>query len=138
MFLFFFLFFFPELKNSPRYQPFENLIWQQDGAPPHYAIIVRSILNDSFNEWIGRRGTWDWPPRSCDLTCMDFGVWGIIKEMVYRATPRNVDHLKELIVKAFDQFAEDKELIKRICLSVSERCDLCIEANGAHFEHLKV
>ena len=34
-----------------------ELYFQQGGAPPHYATIVRNWLDDNFpNRWIGRRG----------------------------------------------------------------------------------
>lgn len=36
---------------------------QQDGAPPHYALIVRE-----FNSCIDHRGPLHWPPKSPDLT----------------------------------------------------------------------
>ena len=49
-------------------------IYQQDGAPPHYALEVRNFLNDNFpGQWIGRGSeTIAWPPRSPDLTPLDF------------------------------------------------------------------
>lgn len=65
----------PEVKNSPRFN-YPNVIWQQDGAPPHFTPTVRKILDDNFEEWIGRRGKIDWPPRSCDLTPCDFSFVG--------------------------------------------------------------
>jgi hypothetical protein len=48
--------FLAELENNPLYDNTE-IIWQQDGAPPHYSLRVREFLNNSFPEWIGRRGT---------------------------------------------------------------------------------
>ena len=53
---------------------------QQDGAPPHYARIVRDFLNERFNNrWIGRGGPVAWPPRSPDQTSPDFYLWGFLK-----------------------------------------------------------
>ena len=51
----------------------EEFYFQQDGAPPHYHSDVRSLL-DKFlpNTWIGRRGFVEYPPRSPDLTLLDF------------------------------------------------------------------
>ena len=44
-----------------------------DGAPPHYAIIVRNFLDRQYqNMWIGRGGPQAWPARSPDLTSPDF------------------------------------------------------------------
>ena len=52
-----------------------DMWWQQDGAPPHYARIVRDRLNAVFpDRWMGRRGPLEWPPRSPDLSPMDFSV----------------------------------------------------------------
>lgn len=50
------------------------LVFQQDGAPPHYAMPVRQFLNETFPaRWIGRRGQMmEWPPRSLDLTPLGF------------------------------------------------------------------
>jgi hypothetical protein len=42
-----------ELYNCPLYDNTE-IIWQQDGAPPHYSLRVREFLNNSFLVWFGR------------------------------------------------------------------------------------
>ena len=37
--------------------PHTNNMFQQDGAPPHWGLIVRDFLNETFpNRWIGRNG----------------------------------------------------------------------------------
>jgi len=49
---------------------YENseLFYQQDGAPPHYHRDVRSFLDENLQgHWIGRRGTFEFPPRSPDF-----------------------------------------------------------------------
>lgn len=127
----------PELQNSPAFQPWNNLIWQQDGAPAHYALRSRALLDEHFNEWIGRRGTWEWPARTCDMTCMDFAVWGMIREKVYVTRPENLDHLQNLIENAFTELNQDRRLISRICYSVTTRVNSCYDVNGSHFEHYK-
>ncbi len=40
----------PELQNSPMFQPFNNLIWQQDGAPAYYALCSRELRDNHFSE----------------------------------------------------------------------------------------
>jgi len=43
------------------------------------------LLNDTFsNRWIGRGSTINWPPRSPDLTLLDFCLWGLMKNEVYK------------------------------------------------------
>jgi len=58
---------------------------QHDGAPSHYTRHVMQHLNDTFpNRWNGRGSTINWPPRSPDLTRLDFCLWGLMKSEVYR------------------------------------------------------
>ena len=46
-------------------------------CPFHWALTVRESLNNSFPQrWIGRDGPIAWPPRSPDLTPLDFFFWG--------------------------------------------------------------
>jgi hypothetical protein len=63
----------------PQTAEVDCLIFQQDGAPPHFGAIVRTALDERFlGRWIGRRGPINWPPRSPDLTPMDFSFGGYI------------------------------------------------------------
>ena len=49
------------------FQP--TIIFQQDGALPHWGLHVRVFLNETFpDRWIGRDGRILWPPRSPDIT----------------------------------------------------------------------
>lgn len=62
-----------------------NLIFMQDGAPPHYAAAVRNFLNQEYpNAWIGRGGPIAWPPRSPDLNACDYFLWGHMKDIIYK------------------------------------------------------
>jgi hypothetical protein len=73
----------------------EDLIFMQDGAPPHFALIVRAWLDDHFRgRWLGRRGPHVWPARSPDLTPCDFFLWGWAKEEVYRTKPKTLEELE--------------------------------------------
>jgi hypothetical protein len=75
-----------------------RILFQQDGAPPHFVNIVRDFLDVTFpNQWIGRRGLVEWPPRSPDLTPLDFFLWGDLKSVVYIDQPRNVQRLQNKI-----------------------------------------
>ena len=63
----------------------ESVAYQQDGAPPHFSLIVRIYLNDTFpRRWIGRESLRLWAPGSPNLTLMDFFAWGFIKAKVYQ------------------------------------------------------
>ena len=74
--------------------------FQHDGAPSHYTRHVMQHLNDTFpNRWIGRGSTINWPPRSPDLSPLDFYLWGLMKSEVYR---KKADTRDELLVNILD------------------------------------
>jgi hypothetical protein len=63
-----------------------------------YDICVSHWLDRQFlDHWIARRCPVEWPPRSPDLTPLDFYLWGHLKAMVYQVKIQNVDHLEERI-----------------------------------------
>ncbi|GFU32241.1 hypothetical protein TNCV_3834511 [Trichonephila clavipes] len=37
------------------------------------------------------------PPRSCDLTPLDYFLWGYVKSLVYADKPQTLDHLEDNI-----------------------------------------
>ena len=50
---------------------------QHGGAPPHYALCSRQVMNEiSYEKWVGRGGPVAWPNRSPDLTSPDYFLWG--------------------------------------------------------------
>ena len=62
-----------EYVSPQREQCQPLVIFQQDGAPPHWGLAVRQFLNDTFPEkWIGRDGPIPWPPCSPDITPLVF------------------------------------------------------------------
>lgn len=70
-------------ENNPDI-PSNQLWFQQDGAPPHYARPVRTYINNIFPQrWIGRRGSIEWPPRSPDLNPLDFFMGLLKKQSIY-------------------------------------------------------
>lgn len=53
----------------------QQMWFQQDGAPSHWAHVVRNHLNATF----GRDGHVHWPLRSPDLTSPDFSCGATLK-----------------------------------------------------------
>lgn len=111
-------------------------VFQQDGAPPHYAVPVRNYLHEQFPErWIGRRGPIEWPARSPDLTPLDFFLWGFLKGLVFDgSTLENVNQLRQKIEQSFTFVTPD--LIRSARESFENRLFFCQEVNGGHFEQL--
>ncbi|GFW96317.1 uncharacterized protein TNCV_1918431 [Trichonephila clavipes] len=67
-------FFIPELNNHD----VQELWFQQDGATCHTARATMDLLKDTFGDrLISRFGPVNWPPRSCDLTPIDYFLWAM-------------------------------------------------------------
>ncbi|GFV13422.1 putative DD41D transposase [Trichonephila clavipes] len=78
-------FFFPELNNHD----VQELWFQQDGATCHTARATIDLLKDTFgNRLISRFGPVNCPPRSCDLTPLEYFLWGYVKSLVYADKPQ--------------------------------------------------
>ncbi|GFV15196.1 transposable element Tc3 transposase [Trichonephila clavipes] len=71
----------------------KELWFQQDDAR---ATI--DLLKDTFGDrLISRLGPVNWPPRSCDLTPLDYFLWGYVKSLVYADKPQTLDNLEDNI-----------------------------------------
>ncbi|GFT63639.1 uncharacterized protein TNCV_870761 [Trichonephila clavipes] len=76
----------------------QKLWFQQDGATCHTARSTIDLLKDTFGDrLISRFGPVNWPPRSCDLTPLDYFLWGYVKSLVYADKPQTLDHLEDNI-----------------------------------------
>ncbi|GFX38117.1 retrovirus-related Pol polyprotein from transposon TNT 1-94 [Trichonephila clavipes] len=56
----------------------------------HNRFIERQLLISLF-------GPVNWPPRSCDLTPLDYFLWGYVKSLVYADKSQMLDHLEDNI-----------------------------------------
>ncbi|GFX12347.1 putative DD41D transposase [Trichonephila clavipes] len=74
-------------------------VWfQKDGATCHTAHATIDLLKDTFGDrLISSFGPVKWPPRSCDLTPLDYFLWGYVKSLVYADKPQTLDHLEDNI-----------------------------------------
>lgn len=107
--------------------------FQQDGAPAHFALCVRNWLNRNLPDmWIGRRGPIEWPPRSPDITPLDFFLWGYLKSRVYTNRPQNLQDLKERITLEISLIEENT--LANVCRAWKNRIDDCKRQNGSHVE----
>ncbi|GFV42757.1 hypothetical protein TNCV_841121 [Trichonephila clavipes] len=69
------------------------------GSPGLFnARATIDLLKDTFGDrLISRFGPVNWPPRSCDLTPLDYFLWGYVKSLVYADKPQTLDHLEDNI-----------------------------------------
>lgn len=123
-----------ELYAVPQLQELQpEIIFQQDGAPPHWARCVRDFLNATFPErWIGRGGPTKWPPRSPDLTPLDFFLWGFVKDIVYSSPVADLETLKRRITNAVMSVTVD--MLTKTWNEIKNRLVDIQDTRGAHIE----
>ena len=109
------------------------MIFQHNGAPPHYTREVKNFFNQTYSCWIGGDGKLRWPPSSPDLTPPDFFLWGHIKEQVYKDNVSNITHLKQKITEEFEKLKNDISLYS-VQMSLIRRANLCMQQRGGHFQ----
>jgi len=69
---------------------------------------VRRFLGAKFpNSWIGRGGPTPCPPRSPDITSLDFFLWGYVKDKVFSTPVPDITNLKARKTDAFATITED-------------------------------
>ena len=114
----------------------KKCLWfQQDGARVHTANSCLKFLQEKFpGREISNRLDYEWPPYSADVSMLDFWFWGQAQQEVYKAKPKSIEELKNVV----ERFAKGQkmETILRAANNFVKRAKLCVEQEGGHFEHL--
>lgn len=139
--------FFHDTINAERYrtlllEPFIRQLddnerqfgyFQQDGATAHTAHATIEFLQRYFNNnrLISRNR---WPPRSPDLTPLDFFLFGYLKNTVFKTPLHTLPELQDAITNAVNSVTE--EMIRNVFNSLKTRINVCLQNEGSHFEHM--
>lgn len=124
----------PFIDNMPLIE-LNNVYFQHDGAPPHNAAIINNFLADNFaNNWIANQGPNRWPPRSPDLTPMDFFLWGRLKDLIFKHPINSRQDLQVAVLRSFESLTPIE--LMNSARHVQTRCRLCVRERGRQFEHL--
>ncbi|GFV30106.1 DUF4817 domain-containing protein [Trichonephila clavipes] len=124
-------FFIPELNNHD----VQELWFQQDGATCHTARATIDLLKDTFGDrLISRFGPVNWPPRSCDLTPLDYFLWGYIKSLVYADKPQTLDHLEDNIRRVIADIRP--QMLEKVIENWTSRLDYIRDSRGSHMPEI--
>ncbi|GFV72768.1 uncharacterized protein TNCV_5038471 [Trichonephila clavipes] len=119
-------FFIPELNNHD----VQELWFQQDGATCHIARAIVDLLKDTFGyRLISRFGPVNWPPRSCDLTPLDYFLWGYVKSLVYADKPQTLDHLEDNIRRVIADIRP--QMLEKVIETWTSRLDYIRASRGS-------
>ncbi|GFY27099.1 transposable element Tc3 transposase [Trichonephila clavipes] len=116
----------PELNNHD----VQELWFQQDGATCHTARATIDLLKDTFGDHlISRFGPVNWPPRSCDLTPLDYFLWGYVKSLVYADKPQTLDHLEDNIRRVIADIRP--QMLEKVIENWTSRLDYIRASRGS-------
>ncbi|GFY35425.1 uncharacterized protein TNCV_195181 [Trichonephila clavipes] len=119
-------FFIPELNNHD----VQELWFQQDGATCHTARATIDLLKDTFGDrLISRFGPVNWPPRSCDLTPLDYLLWGYVKSLAYADKPQTLDHLEDNIQRVIADIRP--QMLEKVIENWTSRLDYIRASRGS-------
>jgi len=97
------------LLPASRFVAGDFFTFQQDNAPAHRAGDSVEFLSRNTPHFIPPPLLWQ--PNSPDLNPMDYEVWGVLLQHVYRSRIRDVDHLKQRLIEEWCCF--DQNIIDR-------------------------
>lgn len=104
--------------------------FQQDSAPAHRANATVELLKKETPDFIPPDL---WPPNSPDLNPVDYSIWGILQEKVYRYRIADLDELKQRLQIEWADM--DQTVITAAIHQWRLRLSACVKANGGHIEH---
>ena len=95
----------------------------------------KCILNVSLRGVVFyENGDHDWPPRSCDLTPVDFFLLGFLKSVVCANKPTTTQALKEEIGRCINEIPQHS--CKTVIENFIKRSRACQQSRGGHLHEI--
>jgi hypothetical protein len=112
--------------------------FRQDGAPLYFASEVRNCSDEVIHwQWLSAGDKSNGrPPRSRNLSSLDFFIWGHLMSLVYCIRPRTINDLTEntSICAAFrDSTPQTSECVR---CRVQHHINLCKQQETRQFKHM--
>ena len=121
---------FPQIEE----QDTGNIWFQQDGTTWQTAEATFDVLRPVFEDRIiSRRAYVVWPLRSCNLTPLDYYLWGAVK-LQYYAKPETIDALKDNIRQAIDEI--QVHIIHNVLKNYTDRVGYCTASRGSQLNEI--
>ena len=106
-------------------------VFQQDSAQTHRARATVEYLCQAKPEFISPDL---WLPNIPDRNPVDYKIWGCVQERVYQKPIRDVDQLKQRLVKVWSDMPQ--RVIDSAIGEWRKRLGACVRVKGHPFEHL--
>ncbi|KZC03964.1 hypothetical protein WN55_01224 [Dufourea novaeangliae] len=83
---------------------------------------------------ISRNSAVNWPPRSCDLTPLDYFLRGYVKDQVYADNPQSIEALKINIRRVIGEIGS--QLCKNVIENFDRRINVCKRGRNGHLSDI--
>ncbi|GFV04108.1 putative transposable element [Trichonephila clavipes] len=105
----------------------------------------RILFSDEAHFWLNgyvnkqncriwSEGPVNWPPRSCDLTPLDYFLWGYVKALVYVDKPLTLDHLEDNIRRVIADIRP--QILEKVIENWTSRLDYIRASCGSHMPEI--
>jgi len=109
----------------------DTFVFQQDNAPSHRAKDTIKLLQQETPDFIGADL---WPPNSPDQNLVDYKVWGVMQQRVYKCRMNSVDELKQRLIDVWNSL--QRNVIDAAINEWKKQLRACVLEDRQHFEHL--
>ena len=79
-----------------------TFVFQQDSSPSHPDKDTIKLLQQEMPDFIGPDL---WPSNSPDLNQVDYKVWGVMQQRVYKCHMNSVNELKQCLVEVWNSLS---------------------------------
>ena len=93
--------------------------------------VLRPVFEDRI---ISRRVDVVWPPRSCDLTPLNYYLWGTVKKKCYADKPETIDALKDNMREAIGEI--QLHTIDNVLKNWTDRVGYCMASRGSYWNEI--
>jgi len=106
----------------------------QDSAPSHRAKATQNFLRDNTPDFISSQ---EWTPHSPDLNPLDYSVWVILQELVYKGRREPYANLKDVQNIIRDKWHDVNDQTVRKAILQWKRCLAAVaKQNGGPIQHI--
>ncbi len=90
------------------------------------------FLHEFFNDRFVSVGLW--PPKSPDVTPLDFFLWGHLKNKIFATHPATIEELKRCITTEIQNIPQ--KMLQKVFQNMMCCIIMCKNLDGEHFQHM--